>query len=48
MEIIELINHLSFVYTVFAFIAVRYFKLNILLLFIIGLSVQVLIIKGIL
>ena len=44
---VALVNHLSFIYAVFAFIAVRYFKLNILLLFIIGLSVQVLIIKGI-
>ena len=45
---VALINHLSFVYAVFAFLAVRYFKLNILLIFIIGLSIQFLILKGVL
>ena len=45
---VAMINHLSFIYAVFAFISVRYFKLNILLVFIIGLLVQFLIIKGIL
>ena len=45
---IALTNQLNFIYAVFAFIAVRYFKLNVLYVFIIGLLVQFLIIKGIL
>ena len=43
---IALTNQLNFIYAVFAFIAVRYFKLNVLYVFIIGLLVQFLIIKG--
>ena len=42
---IALTNQLNFIYAVFAFITVKYFKLNVLYVFIIGLLVQFLIIK---
>ncbi len=45
---VALTSHLNFVYAVFAFIGVRYFKLNVLYVFIIGLLVQFLVIKGVL
>ncbi len=43
---VALTSHLSFIYAVFAFIAVRYFKINILFIFIAGLITQFVIIKG--